>query len=249
MEQHATAKLLRPVLRLLLLAGAATVWWLLFSGGAAHADNGEHAVPAVHLSPVATAVDHAADTALDRTTATTESLPAPLPSVGKVTATVIHSTVDTTSTRLTGVLEKATDTVQAAVVPQTSDDRPEPSPVAETPAPTHESAPAAHAVRPHAQHRDLAPDRPVEHRHATQVVPTGTTSTSAVQPVDQPAGDTPAAPEPPVAPGSTTTPSASGAAYLAVLPLVVPALLQRVRARTSAVLPGGPAFPPDNSPD
>lgn len=269
MEYRATAKLLRPALRLLVLGGLAAVWWLLFSGGAAHADNGGAGLE-VDLSPVTTAVDHAADATLHRAAhavtagadetgaraehgvrQATESLPDPLPAVGELTATFVDSTVHNTSAQLTEVVDHTAAAVQAVTVPETSADRPEPHPSAEAapvtlgpePTPLHKQAVPEHR----------APDQPAHQVASTRTTSAGTTPTAVDppvdQPLDQPVGDTPAAPDAPVVPGSTATASASGAAYLSVPALLLPTLLERLRVRTGDVLPTGPAFPPDSSPD
>jgi hypothetical protein len=288
MEQNASAKLLRPALRLLLVAGAVALWWLLCSTSAAHADSGEIPTPtgdlttvselaslpaevpgtgdeaaagAVHddRSAVSTVVEDithhttdqargTADTVAEDVRNVTRSLPEPLPAVGDATATVLHVTVDRTSTRLTQAVQQTTDAVRPAGSAKSA------AAPAEHPRAATDEAPAHSPVEMASQR--VLPARPAVERP----LPAGSASSSAAlvdgaatapapTPVDLPAGPAPAAPDAPAAPSSTATASAFGAAHLAVLALLLPLLVERLRVRKGGVLPSGPIFPPDSSPD
>jgi hypothetical protein len=270
MDQHldARAPSVRFVLRLLVLAGAGVVWWLLLSGGPAQADDSDsavvssatvsRAVPSARASegtsgllpgPVAVATGHlrqAPTQAADTLAATTTSAPAPVRATVHAVVAPLEPAVVTTTAHVADVLDRTAAAVDGVVAPVLQ-------------APGVEAPPAA-AATSRASSRTVVRKVRDAGRHgwtdAGQITVAGATSASlaagadAVAHVVKRLGDTPLPrlPHGSQLPVSATDGLAPLAGLLAGLALLLPVLLRRRLSFGGDALPAGPAYPPGSSP-
>jgi hypothetical protein len=255
---------LRVVLRLLVLAGAAVVWWLVISGGPAQADaphpRGVGATATVSQTVPSSPVSLTAPGMLDRTVAVVtgplrdgpgrvgtavdrSTAPAPRP-VQTVVGT-LEPALTTTTARVADVVDRTATTVEGVVEPVL---RATGLPAHASGATPSASASAARRVR-HDDHR----------RAAVHAAPVAMTKAAAGSPVSgahlvrravQGVGDT-RLPRTPAGQG-LPAPASSGTVLLAGV-LAGLALLPRTSVPGRAAfgrdpLPLGPAYPPGSSP-
>lgn len=279
MYQHeATTRtpLPRRLVRLLVLAGAAVVWWLLISGGPAHADDtGTDTVPAPDTTTAAVAPTPAESPAAQvppgrvedtvaaatapmrdlpqRTADTADRATAGLPESVRQTAaqatTTLEPTLASTTNGLADVVDQTATRVDTAVV----------DPVLQTTglqATQPATTPPSSAANAHTSSRPA-----VVRTHQRHLLEAGDTAPPAVRHAALPDSSgadestgatgqsnqkTPGAPDLPGAPSTSTVGGA--VALLAGLAVLPPALLLRRRRHDGDVLPGGPAYPPGSSP-
>jgi len=269
MDQHLAAPgtSLRLLLRLLVLAGAAVVGWLVLSGGPVQAD-AEHSHGAgttatvsqtVHGSPVSQGTPGAlhrtvavvtaplrngprgAADVVDRSTA---PAPRPVRTAVRSVVTALEPALTTTTTHVADLVDGAAATVDAVVDPVLQATGLQGQPSGATPSTSHPAA-----VTPHVRHDRLQVEAPVlASTHA--LAATAVAGAHAALQAARGFGDTripglPAGHELPI-PASTGTVLLAG--LLAGLALLLPTLLRRRAAFGRDLLPLGPAYPPGSSP-
>lgn len=243
---------IRRLVRALVLVGGAVVWWLLFSGGAAHADGAEvggqeHSVtasaqqdaldPAVHaLTDTVRRLPGTVDDTVDRAT---KQSPEPVRTTVVDVTIVVDPVLSGTATSVADVAEEALRTGHQAVdelvtaVPATSTPATRTSSVAESrpghQAPRRQWSTSASAVAAVPGH-----------------TPTESVATDAPETPDPGQGDAPVSPVLPG--GSVSAPFAPGAELL-TLALLAPPVVRRRRTTPDAGAPRGPAYQPGTSPD
>jgi hypothetical protein len=254
----AAPRLLRHARRALLLIGAAFVWWLLFSGGAAQADDAGTAPP--KLDPVApvTQTTHAATdtvrTAPRRVSravkATTRTAPEPVVDViDSLTATLespLSRTTGSVADRIDGTVARTAETVRPTLADVTD------AVTTKLPA-TPVAQPRQTVPAPAAHHGQKAPSVGASTPSpASAAALVDGQAESLFGPADAPAGGTPGTPSAPVTPavpgGSTSAPSGPLAALGSLL--IVPPAVRRhrlLRGRSARRL--DPAYTPGCSPD
>ena len=253
MEQPGVAagtQVLRRALRLLLLPAAALVWWLLLSGGAAQASDtghGDAPAPTQLTNTVRDATgsltDQVGSTTATLTRAarhTTASAPEPVRAAAEVTATTVDTVVGTSTITITGAVAQTTGVVDVVTAPVVGTSGTHASD--RTLRPTRQRvSPARHANSPHSLARRAF--RATDDR--------GPVLRSAVAELS-PAPRSPEAPDlpaSPVVPAAPTMSAAGPVADLAGLALALPLVIRRSRLRRADVMPAGPTFGPDSSPD
>ena len=248
---------LRHARRVLLLLGAAFVWWLVFSGGPAQADTGTSPDDVVATTPDAV-VEQATAAATDAVRAAPRQVtddvdravrPAPEPvrtAVQTLTAT-LEPTLSGTSTALADTVDQAVRQTVETVTPALH----AAAAAAETPGAPVRTAATAGAAKHRATHQPRKP------RVATSSVrPDGRAPVAldrsgvhaAQQPLDTPG--TPAAPDAPAVPASANGGAPTGAAaFLGALLVVPPSLRRRSLRPAGSSRRLDAAYPPGSSPD
>jgi hypothetical protein len=267
--QHVTAALaapqvLRHARRALLLLGTAFAWWLLFSGGPAHADgtsSDQALTPVLQQAPTgslgattqqlvsrttttaSTTIRTAPRRVTDTVTTVTRTAPEPVRTTVRTVTTALEPTLTATTTAVANSLDQTVQTVVRpaldVVVPEAATT---PAPVAAAPALRHvQAARHLHATHPAADRQDAASydGRP------------GVVLDDAVDGAGTPTPDAPgvpSSPSTPVLPGTGSAPAGPLAALGGLL-LLPPVARRRRRNCDSALLRPDPAYLPGCSPD
>ena len=265
---------LRFVLRLLVLAGAAVVWWLLISGGPAQADDarprGQVSTATVSQTVTSARVSQGTSGTLHRTVAvvtgplrqgptrtadlvdrSTAPAPAPLREAVRTIVGALEPTLTITTTHLADVVDRTATTVDGAVQPVLQATGLatglQAQPTHATPAATLVAA-AAHKIGRAHLAQALSVSRQVA--TATPLVSAAAVGADAVDRVVQGLGGTelPGLPSGHDLPGAPSSGTVALAGMLAGLALLLPTLLRRRLSFDAAALLAGPAYPPGSSP-
>jgi hypothetical protein len=243
---------------MLLLLGAAFVWWLLFSGGPAQAADGGSAHEAFDpVAPVTQTTRTVADSLrttprrlTDTVGTTTRTAPKPVrdildtatavlePTLSRTTGTVAD-TVDTTVSRTVEAVRPALQAVPHPAAPKPST----------TPSTPVLRTTASEDSRRHVAATGTAPTTQPTAPGATFVaVPSDARIGHSDGPAD-PTPSAPAAPAAPVVPGGSTGSAGTPWAALAGLLIVPPATRRRRRTGGRSERRRDPAYTPGCSPD
>lgn len=272
--QHVTAALaaphvLRHARRALLLLGAAFAWWLLFSGGSAHAAGASSgdSVPTPGANAQPGSLGRTIQDVLTRTTGTatttlgtaprqltgtvtraTSTAPEPVRSTVRTVTTGLEPTLTATTTAVADTLDHTVRTVQTAVQPTVDAVTPQATPTSAPTATPVAAAPAQQGVRA-SRHADpnASADRLQAPSHVVVDTATSRTVNRSAAPSDDAPG-LPVAPSAPAMPGTGSAPAGPLAALGGLLLLPTSALRRR-RPLDRALLGPDPVYPPGCSPD
>ncbi|MGY2874247.1 hypothetical protein ACVW00_001437 [Marmoricola sp. URHA0025 HA25] len=264
------APLSRLLVRLLVLAGAAVVGWLLISGGPAQADDSGKThpqvsdrtgarpalVPGVEVAPglvgrtvaaVTTPLREAPEVATRAVDTVTAQAPAPVRQATQQLTQALEPTLAATTTQVADAVDQTAAGIDTTAV----DPALQAAGLQATPAAAAQSVPAAHeAAR---SHGDPAPARHARVALAdSQTAVPATVHLTAARP-DPVAGaghpSVPRAPDGPAVPIGSSSSGGGTATVLVGVAILAPALVRRRRVRRGDPLPSGPTYLPGCSPD